>query len=111
MRKKIHKDEQHIRLYYKMIESEAYQTISCTACWLYAELKHEWSGKKKNEIKLPYSDIRERKKTHFRAIARAFLELELFGFIDVVQRGGLFRGASIYALSDRWKETNIQSKH
>lgn len=104
MRNKYQRDEQHIRLYYKMLESAAYKTLSCTACWLYAELKYEWRGKKKNEIKLTYSDIKERKKTHFRAISKAFLELEIFGFIDVIQRGGLFKGASIYALSDRWKE-------
>lgn len=86
------------------MESEAYKALSCVACWLYAELKYEWRGKKVNEIKLPYSDIKERKKIHPRAISRAFLELEVFGFIDVIQRGGLFKGASVYALSERWNE-------
>ena len=93
-----------------MMESKAYKALGCVACWLYAELKYEWRGKKANEIKLPYSDIKERKKIHPRAIAKAFLELEVFGFIDVVQRGGLFKGASIYALSERWKEISDDSE-
>ena len=104
MRKKFPKDKQHIRLYYKTMESAAYKALSFAAVWLLLELRKQWAGGDENKIKLSYSKIKKIKKMHSRIISRAFIEIEAFGFIDIVHHGGLFKGSSIYALSSRWEE-------
>lgn len=97
-------DEQHIRFYYKMMESAAYKALSFAAIWLLLELRKQWAGGDANKIKLSYSKIKKIRKIHSRIISRAFIELEVLGFINIVKRGGLFKGASVYALSDHWQE-------
>lgn len=87
-----------------MMESEAYKAISCRATWLYLEIRKEWRGGDKNNIRLPYLKIKQRKHLHNTQISKAFIELEEYGFIDVRKRGGLFKNSSIYALSDKWIE-------
>jgi len=104
VRKKFQKNEQHIRLYYKMMESAAYKALSFAAVWLLLELRKQWAGGDANKIKLSYSKIKKIRKIHSRIISRVFIELEVFGFIDIVHHGGLFKGSSIYALSSRWEE-------
>lgn len=96
-------DDPHVRIYLYMMESKAYQILSCRATWLYSELKREWKGGDENHILLSYSKIKERKKLHNTQISRAILELIEYGFIGA-KPGGLFKKCSVYSLSNKWME-------
>lgn len=99
-------DARHIRLYYAMMDSPAYRALSDSAKVVFNEFLREWGGKDQNSIILTYSTVQERTTRAPATIAHAILELEAFGFIDRKEPGGLHNRATVYALSERWKEVS-----
>lgn len=97
-----HNSEQHVRLNYEMLESEAWKSLSCQSTWLFTELKHRCNGHNDRHLILPYKQIKFKLKSYL-TIHRKFKELIKAGFIDKVFQGGLENNPSIYGLSDRWK--------
>lgn len=95
------KDAPHVRLYFYMLESKAWNSLSPSSHDLYIKIRKEHKGRSENRLKLPYSQSGQSPAT----TARCLKELEKSGFIDVIQHGGLFHKCNVYALSERWKET------
>lgn len=97
-----------VKLDYEMLDSAAWKKLSDSSIWCYIELKKSFSIIKDGSyhLTLPY-----RKHLYHHAtetISKSLKELLNFGFIDVIQRGGLFKKPSIYRLSDRWKQISCQ---
>lgn len=86
-------------LSYKLIDSPAWEELSGNAHSVYIKIMRQRNGYNDRNLKLPYSQIKLSSAT----TAKALKQLVAIGLIDVVERGGLFKKCSIYALSERWK--------
>ena len=86
-----------------MMTSPAYKALSAQARDTYTLLKLHQNHPDQNEVIFTYAKMEEYGK-HRHTFARAIRKLEKFGFIDVRQRGGLYRRTNIFKFSYRWKE-------
>jgi hypothetical protein len=111
MKSKGPKDSPHVRVYFSEMESEAFKAMSLEGVFLLLLMKKEHRGRADNRFSLPYADIQRMRpgRCHPRKIGRAIFELETFGFIERITQGGLFKSASVYALSEKWKEISKDS--
>jgi DNA-binding PadR family transcriptional regulator len=90
-----------------MTESAAWTAISDRAIWLYIELKKRFEfSTGYSRLILPYSKIswRMSRGSYFVAMR----ELRDFGFIKVVEQGGLYHKPSVYCLSEEWRQISVK---
>jgi len=103
-RKKFH--GRFVAILFEMIKSSAFKLASGNSVKLYIFLSEKnWQEKKEGRpFKAPYSYYHNyfSKPTFYRALA----ELCRHGFIENVEKGGLFKNASIYKFSEKWMSTN-----
>ena len=85
----------------KMIDSEAWQGLSCYARAVYIEIKRKYNGSNKDNLSYTYREAG--KLMQRRTFTKALRELVNNGLIDVIRSGGLYRKSNIFGLSDRWK--------
>ena len=93
-----------------ILHSAAWKKPTHAARVVYLHLRGEFNGHNRDSLKLPYSGTIKDIMTHG-AFLSGISQLDEFGFIDVVRRGGrpsLKDGrpkseANIYKLSDRWR--------
>ena len=93
----------HVRIYFAMMESPAWKSVSSTAHDIYLEMLKEYRGRPENRFSLSYSQLQDQYRFGKSRISAALRALERFGFIDVLEKGGLYKAWSEYALSERWK--------
>ena len=95
--------ERYVKLDDSMTNSAAWTALSVLAIWAYIELRKSFNSEKggNDRLVLPYSEVNWRmsRGTHVSKMK----ELVNFGFIDLVEHGGLFRRPSVYRLSMKWK--------
>lgn len=101
MKKKINRHPPFVMLPNKMIDSKAWQELSCYARVVYIEIRHKWNGK--NDGNLSYTYREAKKIMHINTFAKALRELINNGLIDIIRSGGLYKKCNIFGLSDRWK--------
>lgn len=101
MKKKREKSPPFVMLPNKMIDSKAWQELSCHARTVYIEIKRKYNGK--NESNLSYTYREASKIMHRLTFTKALRELINNGLIDIIRSGGLYRKSNIFGLSDRWK--------
>jgi len=101
MKKKRKNSPPFIMLPNKMIDSKAWQELSCYARTVYIEIKRRYNGK--NDRNLSYTYREASKIMHINTFVKALRELINNGLIDIVRSGGLYRKNNIFGLSDRWK--------
>ena len=102
-KKKWEKYKQYVQLFYEMIESPAWQDLSCGAVWWYIELKHQSYGANERHLILPYSAVRHKIKSPT-TIRKAIKELVSHGFVDEVEKSYLKHKPNIYGISQRWRD-------
>jgi len=83
-------------------DSAPWKDLPPSACYLYFEIRKKWAGRDRANIIFAHSEMRD-------FMAGSTFEghrdkLIMNGFIDVVERGGLWGREAIFALSDRWKK-------
>ena len=101
MKKKRNKYPPFVMLPNKMIDSKAWQELSCYARTVYIEIKRRYNGKNDGNLSYTYREgIKIMSKKRF---TKALKELLNNGLIDIIRSGGLFNRCSIFGLSDRWK--------
>jgi len=106
------KGRENIELFVKldnsMTDSAAWTALSDKAIWVYIELKKSFDTRKggNNHLVLPYSKVSWRMNLHTFSIK--IKELIHYGFIDIRERGGLYRRPNVYALSERWKTKSLE---
>lgn len=100
--------DNYVLLYHEMLNSSAWTAISEGAIWLYIELKKQFNYKKggNNYLILPYSKVawRMSRGTYCQKIQ----ELIRYGFIRIVEPGGLPKRPTIFATSEGWKKKSIE---
>ena len=101
MKKKKKRYPPFIMIPKKMIDSKAWQGLSCYARAVYIEIKRKYNGSNKDNLSYTYREgIKIMARNRF---AKALKELVNNGLIDIIRSGGLYRKSNIFGLSDRWK--------
>jgi len=93
----------HVRIYFAMMESKAWKALPTAAQIIYLWMLKEHRGRETNRFSLSYSQIQDRTAFGNNRISAAVKALEKAGFINILERGGLFKAWNVYALSDQWK--------
>ena len=84
-----------------MIDSEAWQGLSCHASRVLIQIARKHNGYNNGELEYTYSEAEQI--MHRNTFAQAITELVERGFIDIVRSGGLNKKKNLYKLSHRWK--------
>lgn len=87
---------------HRMMDSEAWQRLSCYAESCYCAIKKKYNGKNWNNLSLTYKEMKH--KMSNTTFSKAMLELVAYGFLKVVRWGYLYGKCSIYALYNKWND-------
>ncbi len=101
MKKKRKKSPPFVRLFNKLIDSEAWQELSCYARAVYIEIHRKYNGSNNGNLSYTYREAG--KIMSIKRFTKALKELVDKGLIDIICSGGLHRKPNIFGLSDRWK--------
>jgi len=104
MKKEMDAQEPFVMLDNKMLDSAAWTAMSANAHDVYIELKKNFNYVQGgfNHLILTYSQISWRMSGG--TYSRVLLELQKYGFIEIVSRGGLFRNPNVFKTSDKWEK-------
>jgi hypothetical protein len=96
--------EPYVKLDNRMTNSAAWTALGDGAVWLYIELKKQFNFKKGgyDHLVLPYSKVAWRMSRG--TYCNRLQELIQYGFIRIVEPGGLQKRATVYALSSKWED-------
>jgi len=95
-------DGQWTYIEHKITDSLPWKDLTPTACFIYFMIRKKWGGLNRGHIEFPYSEVEEfMAESTFKPHRDKLIEK---GFIDVVERGGLWGNKAVLALSDRWKK-------
>lgn len=94
----------YVQLNYELLDSAAWTALSYEAQWIYIELRKQFKLSKggNSHLVLQYSVVswRMSKNTFWKKIK----ELIEYGFLKVVEHGGMFNNPTVYALSEHWQK-------
>jgi hypothetical protein len=93
---------QFVRLFYAMIDSEAWSVLSHAARVAYIHLRRKVVSWDQQTVVLTYEEMKPI--MHRRTYAKAIRELEEVGMIRREQYGGLYRKTNIFSFSQEWKK-------
>jgi hypothetical protein len=107
-RSKPERVEPYIKLEHYQMDSAAWTALSDRAVWLYLELRKQFKKTQGGDshLTLPYSKVSWHMSRG--SYCRGMEELCQYGFIKVVEPGGLLRKPTVYALSEGWKNVSRQ---
>ncbi|MBA7530419.1 hypothetical protein ES705_22626 [subsurface metagenome] len=95
-------DGQWTYITHKITDSAPWKDLTPTACFIYFMIRKKWGGLDRGYIEFPYSEVEEfMAESTFKIHRNKLIEK---GFIDSVERGGLWGIKGVLALSDRWKK-------
>ena len=100
-RKRRSKYPPFVMLPHELIDSKAWQELSCYARTVYIEIRRRYNGKNDNNLSYTYREAGELMGR--RTFTKALRELVNHGLMDIIRSGGLYRKSNIFGLSDRWK--------
>lgn len=86
----------------KLTDSAPWKNLPIRACYLYFEIRKKWAGRDRARIVFTHREAREFMTEN--TFKKHRNKLVKNGFIDVVDRGGLWGQKAIFALSNRWKK-------
>ena len=96
-----------VKMPWDMIDSPAFRNLSPTAVWLFIMFRRQWrrDGKKGRETyTLPFNHVNFRiGQTAFSAAVEALIA---GGFLERIERGGLFGKAAKFGPSERWRHVS-----
>ena len=90
-----------VMLLHELMDSKAWQGLSCYARTVYTEIRRRYNGKNDKNLSLTYKEAEKIMNRH--TYSKALKELVNHGLIDIIRSGGLYRKSNIFGLSDRWK--------
>lgn len=96
--------ERYVKLDDEMTETAAWTALSDGAVWNYIELRKSYDSKNggNEHLALPYSKVAWRMSKG--TFTKKMRELVGYGFVDLVEPGGLPKRPAVYKLSQRWKK-------
>lgn len=89
-----------------LTDSAPWKDLPVNARYIYFEIRKKWAGRDRGHIVFTHEEAGEFmaggtfKKTRDKLVEN--------GFINVVERGGLWGKKAIFALSDRWRKWNTK---
>jgi len=86
-----------------MTDSVPWKDLSIHARYLYFEIKKKWAGHN-DRRHIIFTQKEAKNIMAIDTFIKSRNKLTENGFIDVIDRGGLFKQPAIYGLSDRWKK-------
>lgn len=93
--------EQYVPLPYNLIHSEAWRSLNPASMKLYLELRSRYHGSNNGELSLSYADARKLLGIGRSTIQKAFNELEVKGFTELVTEGHWYgRKAAEWRVTD-----------
>jgi len=101
MKKKRRRTPPFVKLLNELIDSKAWQELSCYARTVYIEIHRKYNGSNNGNLSYTYREAR--KIMSSKRFTKALKELVSNGLIDIVRSGGLYKKPNIFGLSDRWK--------
>jgi hypothetical protein len=90
------------------IKSLAWDKLSPHAVWVLMEFYRKFDGYNRSNLTLSYSEVKIKMANG--TFNKSIWELIGYGFIDVIRFGRLERNNSLYALTNRWKSLNEDSR-
>ncbi len=98
------KREPYVKVEHYMMDTAAWTALSDRAVWLYLELRKQFDYQDGGDsrLKLPYSKVGWRMSRG--SFTKGMAELEHYGFVRVVERGGLPKNPTVYSVNDAWKK-------
>ncbi|PKM82558.1 MAG: hypothetical protein CVU89_03395 [Firmicutes bacterium HGW-Firmicutes-14] len=96
------KTAKHLRITNNMIESPAWQNLSCYAITVYVHMKAKYNFSNQDDISMTYE---EAKKLMAKAtFSKAIDELIETGFIQLIRQSWTARQPNIYSFSEMWQQ-------
>ena len=93
-----------IQLFWDFYDSEEWRTLHWYSKLAYLRIKRKYNPNKGEQISVSYREMTDEMTQP--TFSKAIKELLSVGFIEVVQKGGLYRKRNYYILSYRWKTLN-----
>ena len=87
---------------HNIINSEAWKGLKANTKWLYFEFKLRYHGD--NIRHIIFTQKEAKNIMAIDTFVKSRNKLIESGFIEVIERGGLFKQPAIYGLSNRWKK-------
>ena len=87
-------------IYKHMLATNAWRQLSNPARVAYIHLKAKYNGQNAKNLSLTYNEMQPFMCR--RTFRNAIKQLVEYGFIEIVNKGGLMRNPNIYALTDGW---------
>lgn len=93
-------------LYNDMTDSAAWTSLTDSAIWLYIEMRKSFKHKNggNSRLRLPYKNVAWRMARG--TYTKSMRQIVRFGFLRIVEHGGLPKRPTIYALSESWKRVS-----
>lgn len=91
-----------------LLQSDAWRSLSPAAVWSYIELRRKYNGMNNGDLSLTFKEVSWQLAPG--TYAKALRELQRAGLIAVTQHGGLYKGCSLYRLSQSWKLPDIAER-
>jgi len=111
-RKKSSKGLQHIGIERRTLKEKYWRLLNGAAKIFYLHLKARYNGSNNGEIELPYRSMKDVKGcSNHRTISRASKELQKKEWIEVEERGGLYRHKNLYKLTFKYDLYGCESSY
>jgi hypothetical protein len=91
----------HLRLANSMMESKAWQELTCYSITLYLHIKMKYNYKNEDDISFTYAE--GEKLMSEQTFRKSIAQLINLGFIKVVREGWTIRKCTIFGLHNQWK--------
>jgi hypothetical protein len=90
-----------IQIYHSMYDSKEWRSLKWYSKLAYLRIKRKYNPNRSEQISVSYREIKDEMSQA--TFGKGIKELLKVGFIEVVQKGGLYRKRNFYILSYRWK--------
>jgi len=85
----------------KMVQSKAWEELDSYDKEAFTHIAIKYNGKNKVDLSLTYKEANRLQSNH--RFKDSIDHLVEYGFIDVIESGGVWKKCNIYGLSERWR--------
>lgn len=104
-KKKKRKPKLFIQLHHDFYDSKEWRSLHWYSKLVYLRIKRKYNPKINEKIAVSYREMADEMCQS--TFGKAIKELIKVGFVEVIQKGGLFRKRNYYILSYRWKSLKL----
>jgi hypothetical protein len=103
LKKPFDKQERHIQIPHRVLNSQAYIQLACHAKQLYVDLRIKYNGHNNADISATFSDLKKRGWRSSSTLSKALQQLQDHGLLVNTRRGGIAsmsKVCSLYRFTD-----------